>query len=208
MKLRILLGALLASGLALVPAAAHAKGPTEATMTGPGIEAPIDVGFDEQPEQSVSHLADLSGFYGATLGMAPDPNRLEAGRPAGDLGPRYDVVYRFGPDSSVRQQLYPFARPVAVTYTRPGQRVFVSERTKGGWYRAPELKPMLIALGLPAAPPARPRHPADSSSSTLPVVPVVVGGVLVLLIALLLAFTPATRTRKWPRGQPVARPVR
>jgi hypothetical protein len=115
----------------------------------------------------------------------------------------------------VRQQLYPFARPVAVTYTRPGQRVFDSERTKGGWYRAPELTPVWIALGLPATPPAQPRPlaqprpPADSSSSSLPVVAAVVGaGVLVLLIALPVAFTPAIRTRTWARGQPVTRPLR
>lgn len=197
MKLRILLGLLLVSGLALMPAAAHAKGPTEVTLTGPGVDTPIDVGFDAKPGESVSNLADVTGFYGATLGMSPDVNRLEAA-PAGDLGPRYDAVYRFGPDSFVRQQLYPFARPVAVTYTRPGQRVFISEETKGGWYRAPELKPLLIALGLPAAAPAPPLPVSAGSSSSFPVVPVVAGATVLALAAIYFGATVRRKTRLAP----------
>jgi hypothetical protein len=208
MKLRILLGGVLASGLVVIPfAPVHAKGPIGATVSGPGVETPIHVDFDEAPGQTVSHLAEVTGFYGATLGMSPDVNRLESA-PAGDLGPRYDAVYRFGVDSLVRQQLYPFAQPVAVTYTRPGQRIFVGEETNGGWYRAPGLKPMLLAFGIPATPPEVPQPlPTSSSRSSFPVVPVIAGvGALALgtVVLVLLTF----RARKWSLGQPVTRPVR
>jgi hypothetical protein len=74
------------------------------------------------------------------------------------LGPRYTIVWTVpgppGPATHrVRQDLYPYARGGAVTYTKPGQPIFEGT-TKGGWYRNAELKNTLVALGLPARAPS------------------------------------------------------
>jgi hypothetical protein len=54
-------------------------------------------------------------------------------------------------ESTIRQDLYPYAKDGPVTYTRPGQRFFETETTRGGWYRASTaLKETLVQAGLPA----------------------------------------------------------
>ena len=54
----------------------------------------------------------------------------------------------------IRQDLYPYARGGAVTYTKPGQPIF-DMSTRGGWYRNPDLKRTLVSLGLPASAPSK-----------------------------------------------------
>jgi hypothetical protein len=52
--------------------------------------------------------------------------------------------------SRVVQYIYPYAKPVALTYMKPGQPFWDSETALGGWYRASTgLKRMLVRAGLP-----------------------------------------------------------
>jgi hypothetical protein len=136
----------LATVLALVVAPpGAAKWLDKATVTGPGLDAPIVAGEE---------LFDPTGFYAATVGQWPD--RMLETPPTRQLGPKYTIVYTLpGPAAGgVLQDLYPYAVGGAVTYTKPGQLFFDEERTRGGWYVAPlELKETLVALGLPRAAP-------------------------------------------------------
>jgi hypothetical protein len=145
---------------ALIPAAGLAKGASEATIVGPGLSAPIELGGSGEPG-SDGQLADIAmsaGFFPAVFAQTPDP-MLDA-RPAGSLGPKYTVTYVMpGPDnqqSELVQDVYPYAQPDPVTYTAPGQRFWTTEQTRGGWYIATfePLTDQLVAAGLPATPPA------------------------------------------------------
>ena len=98
-----------------------------------------------------------SGFFPQLFGQTPDPTL--ATRPRGTLGPRYTVVYIVpGPNgirSRVLQRLYPYAKPVVLTYMKPGQRFWEGDTAHGGWYRASAgLKRMLVRAGLPARAPS------------------------------------------------------
>ena len=149
MKLRILLGPLLAIGLALVPATAWAKGARDVSVKGPGLAEPIALdGAAAQP------MIEASGFYTSVFHQSG--SEVLAARPRGTLGPRYVATYGWlvaeNRTKPLRQVLYPFAEGGALTYTQPRQRV--SDRTepfKGGWYRAGQpLTDLLVSLGVPA----------------------------------------------------------
>ena len=85
-------------------------------------------------------------------GQVPDPT-LKA-RPKGTLGTHFRVTYVVpGPNgirSRVVQYIYPFAKPVPLTYMTPGP--VGSGGTKpahGGWFRgSAELKRTLVQAGL------------------------------------------------------------
>jgi hypothetical protein len=141
----------------LVPALAYAKGASEATITGPGLDEPIMLAGEGQVGgEELMRLAESAGFFQAVFGQVPSTMQPE--RPDGTLGPRYTVTYVMpGPNNELdrlRQDFYPFASPAPVTYTAPGQRFWTSERTQGGWYVAPSsFRNQLIAVGLPESPP-------------------------------------------------------
>jgi hypothetical protein len=145
---------LLVAAVALaLPAAALAKGPSEAVVTGPGI---ADDGVTITALGDDSDLTGLSGFFPATFGQSPDP--MLASAPAGQLGPKYTVRYTVpgpsGKDATILQDVFPYAEPGPVTYTRPEQRFFDTERTRGGWYvSTPALRDVLVRAGLPAGSP-------------------------------------------------------
>jgi hypothetical protein len=151
---------LVALAAAVIPTAALAKGASEATITGPGLGDPIQLGGAGEPGASgqLANIAMSSGFFPAVFAQTPDPMLDE--RPAGSLGPRYTIAYVMpGPDnqrSELVQDVYPYAEPDPVTYTQPGQRYWTTERTRGGWYVASRepLREQLVAAGLPATPPA------------------------------------------------------
>lgn len=136
-----------------LPAAALAKGPSAASISGPGLSEPLLVtGLGDE-----SGLVGQTGFFPATFGQSPDP--MSSARPKGHLGPRYTIRYTVpGPNNTnavIRQDVYPYAKGGPVLYTKPGQPFFETERTHGGWYRAgADLKQTLLRLGLPAATPA------------------------------------------------------
>ncbi|MDX6369688.1 MAG: hypothetical protein QOG93_1190 [Gaiellaceae bacterium] len=81
----------------------------------------------------------------------PTPRLTTKTRPAGQLGPRYDVTYI----------VYPYADTGPLTYMTPAQRFWGSQSTNGGWFRgSSQLKQMLVRAGLPsAAPVAHAGHP-------------------------------------------------
>ena len=138
----------------VLPALATAKGPSSASITGKGLERAITIGGDgEAPGTQLGALSMRSGFFAQMFGQTPDPALRK--RPAGTLGPRYTIVYVVpGPNnitSRVVQRVYPFAKPVALSYMKAGQPFWESDRTYGGWYRGSlALKRALIRAGVPA----------------------------------------------------------
>ena len=136
---------------ALFVPAALAKGPSEASITGPGLSKAITFkGMDD-----ASRLTEYAGVFPAVFGQTPSP--MLRGRPAGKLGPKYTVRYVVPGGNSqtfhLTQDLYPYAVAGAVTYMRPGQPIF-GATTTGGWYPAGvALKELLIRSGLPRSVP-------------------------------------------------------
>src|SRR4026208_1073294 len=71
---------------ALLAPAALAKGPSQATVTGPGLsEAILLKGLGD-----LSALTEQAGFFPGAFGQSPSPMIK---RPAGKLGPRYTIHY-------------------------------------------------------------------------------------------------------------------
>jgi hypothetical protein len=152
MKPVLLLLAVLALG---APAAALAKGPSAASIDGPGTGGGIEVKGNLAPESPLFQLSERAGFFPAVFRQTPDPMRN--GRPQGELGPKYTVTYTVpGPEGetfTLRQDLYPYAQS-PVTYMEPGQKVYRIE-TRGGWFVAgPRLKETLVSAGLPRIAPS------------------------------------------------------
>lgn len=158
----------LALALALAPPAL-AKGPLEASLEGPGLEAPLqfggwtDPGATEDPGRApLGRLAEAAGFFPASFGQST-VGPILAKRPKGDLGPRYTLTYGLGgpegDEERIVQDVYPYARPHPVTYMAPGQPFYETMRTRGGWFvatspNAPPLDYILRDAGLPRHPPA------------------------------------------------------
>ncbi len=144
-----LLFLLVAAGL-LAPAAL-AKGPSEATITGPGLGKTLS--FKVMGDSA--NLTQYAGFFPSAFGQSPDP--MLKGRPDGKLGPKYTIRYLvpgpYGERFRLTQELYPYAKGGALTYMKPGQRIYQT-RTRGGWYPAgTALKELLVSAGLPRTAP-------------------------------------------------------
>ena len=145
----------------LVPTAALAKGPTSASITGPGIDGSIDVGGEPGSGEpgsgaDLSKVAEHAGVF--AIGFGANASQLTEDPPEGDLGPGYTLEWTVpngGPeDDVVVQRLYPYADAGAVTYTEAGQ-TYMGMETLGGWYAGGDvLTKTLIGTGLPAEPPA------------------------------------------------------
>jgi len=158
----------LAAALA-VPALAAAKGPSEASITGPGISVVTPVTFsgngEGDPSTDLGLLVSETGFFPQTFGQSPNP--LLRSQPATSrLGARYTVTYTVpGPSTSIlRQDLYLYAAGGPLSYMEPGQKIW-DRTTHGGWYRANpsgELRAMLVEAGLPQTAPAAVRSRSTS----------------------------------------------
>ena len=143
---------------AFVVPASSAKGLMDASLDGPGLERPIEFA-DPSSGSALGLLGRAAGLHQATWG-----GRLPSRPPTNDLGTRYTLTYRLGPhgtDGTVLQDVYPYAKPEAVTYTAPGQQ-FYAMRTRGGWHvrtsrRARPLLSILVEAGLPPRPPTHSR---------------------------------------------------
>ena len=178
----------LSIALLALPAAALGKGPSEAVVSGPRDGGGGGITFKGccSPGTPTMQLAEAAGFFAGAF--AQEPNPMLAGRPKGDLGPRYTVIYtvpdQSGEPAKITQDLYPYAKPLPVTYMRPGQPIF-SGTTSGGWYPATsQLTETLVAAGLPATRPVT-ASPGSSSSPgwSVPMATFVLAGVLLLLAA-------------------------
>jgi hypothetical protein len=158
LRTRVILLAAAAAALAL-PSVAAAKGPSKASITGPGLSSPASIGGDGEGDTTtdLGLLVNETGFFPQTFGQSPDP--LLRSKPNTKLGARYTVAYTVpGPSTdTLLQDLYPYAAGGAVSYMKPGQKIW-SQTTHGGWYRAgvfsSELKAMLVRAGLPKTAPA------------------------------------------------------
>jgi hypothetical protein len=140
---------------------ASAKGIQSATITGPGIDDPIDV---SPPDGDGDRLSTLTGFWEVMPGQ-PSPPTFTDEAPPGRLGPRYTITWRLmtGPDETtvIRQDVYPNAEAGPMVHTAAGQPIF-DTTTVGGWYAAPfGLRDLLSSLGVPGADAA----PAAAKSS-------------------------------------------
>jgi hypothetical protein len=149
---------MLAALVSTAPAAA--KGPSSASLTGPGLDRAVP--FNGEGEMGtgtpLGSLVELGGFFPQMFVQVPDSTTRT--RPTGNLGPRYRVVYRVpGPNgiSTVVQDVYPYAS-TPVTYMSPGQRFWGVNHTHGGWFvSGPGLKTTLVGAGLPESPPVSSR---------------------------------------------------
>ncbi len=156
MRRLVVAPALVLLALAL-PLAAQAKGPSTASLSGPGLTRAVAVSGDgEVTGTLLGRLTMTSGFFAQVFGQTPDPTL--AARPAGALGPRYRVVYVVpGPharSSRLVQWVYPFAKGGPLTYVKPGQTFWDGRKTHGGWFRAAGLQRVLRQLGVPAKAPS------------------------------------------------------
>ena len=119
--------ALVVLALLTAPGVALAKGPLSGSVSGPGLAAPIKLdGTGEWDEHSpLALLTANSGIY--------DRSRHPP-RPAGELGPRYEVRLVFPrhstgkPANVVTQHLYPNAEHGPTVHTLHGQRIFKNIR--------------------------------------------------------------------------------
>ena len=176
-----------------VTAPASAKGPSTASLSGPGLDGALPVKGEGESGGGtpLGSLVMLGGFFPEVFGQSPDPTTRT--RPVGDLGPRYRVVYRMpgsNRESTIVQDVYPYAKPSPLTHMRAGQRFWGGMRTKGGWFASdPGLKQALVRAGLPKSPPASPLPPVSGRGS-FPWAWTIVGalGFVVLLVVALRAW--------------------
>ena len=198
MKRLTVLGLVVSAAL-VVCSAALAKGATQATIKGPGLKKSglvlrSDSGGDPSSGSRLGRLAEAAGFFPAVFDQAPDPMLRE--RPKGNLGPKYTVDYVMpGPDgttSTIRQDLYPYAEPYALSYTKPGQAFFDrGQGTHGGWFMTTSA--VRTVLHLPAQPPEA--RPGDGSGWLRWVAIVITIAAGLALIAALSLFVQRRRPR-------------
>ncbi len=157
MRRLLLLGPAALLAALSVTSSAAAKGPSTASVTGPGLDHAMPVKGDGEmgTDTALGTLVQLGGYFPQVFGQIPDPTTQK--RPAADLGPRYRVTYRVpGPNgiSTIVQDVYPYAKTPA-TYMAAGQRFWDGQRTHGGWVVSDTgLKAALVEAGLPGSPPA------------------------------------------------------
>ena len=158
MRRLLVLAAFAAFAALAATAPAAAKGPSTASITGPGLDhgLPVQGEGESGTGTPLGSLVQLGGFFPQVFAQIPDSTTRT--QPTADLGPRYQIAYRVpGPSgtSTIVQDVYPYATPSPVTYVRAGQRFWGGNRTHGGWFvSSPELKTVLVEAGLPESPPA------------------------------------------------------
>jgi hypothetical protein len=166
-RTRVIALAVVATALAL-PAVAAAKGPAEATISGPGLASPLLISGNGEGDTAtdLGLLVAETGFFPQTFGQSPNP--LLRAKPSAQLGSRYTVTYTVpGPSTDIlRQDLYPYAAAGPVSYMEPGQKIW-EQKTHGGWYRGTsQLKTRLVAAGLPRTDPEAGRKTATSRAGS------------------------------------------
>jgi hypothetical protein len=189
----------LAAALA-VPGAAAAKGPIEGTVTGPGLDHALTLTGGGHPGSAgtLGRVAEHAGFFQAAFGSPSTLPSLASEPPNGELGPRYTIRYRMGPEDLIRQDVYPYAERAAASYMPPGQRFYETMKTPGGWYTSgPDLKAVLVEAGLP------PTAPSDGSGTSWTLEgPWPVAAAVVLAVALGCALALAVFRRRAPAPLP------
>ena len=174
------LALVLLAAAALAPTAL-AKGPSAATITGPGLDHAVSVKGTEM-SGALGHLTQYAGFFPAAFSQQPSP--MLDRRPA-NLGPRYTIHYVVPGDKVYRltQNLYPYARGGAVTYMKPDQPIF-GMGSFGGWFRGgADLKRTLVAAGLPRT------APSSGGTDSALLLGIGIPGVVLLTVAAVVVAT-------------------
>ena len=181
-----------------LPATALAKGPSRASIAGPGLTT-IRISGAEGSATPFWDLVRAAGWFEAAWG----PSRLPKTPSHGDLGPRYTITWTVPSSSKLHQDAYPYAKPYPVTYMPSGQKIYGTP-AKGGWFAGgAKLKKALALVGVPARAPQPPAslghkpaaHASGSGLSTRDVVAIVAGAVI-LALALLFAIRMIRRPRR------------
>jgi hypothetical protein len=133
---RSICAAVVAVGLSLTATPAVAKGPTDLTVYGPGVDVYVDLTSRRGTNIGIQTLGDAARLYRHWdgSGLAPAPPLTPD-----QLGPRYVLTWTVGSSAWAVQHAYPFAEGGAWVQ-------FVPEGT-GGWTKAPGLKKQLVELG-------------------------------------------------------------
>jgi hypothetical protein len=141
----------------LLPGTAAAKGPSSASISGPGLDHAISIqGYGEGGNSSpLGILVEEGGFFAQAFEQTPSSTSRR--RPSIRLGPGYDVTYTVpggsSGDSTLHQDLYPYARNGPASYMAPNQTFWETQKTPGGWFRGGvQLRQMLVKAGLPEQP--------------------------------------------------------
>ena len=139
---------LIVAAALVLPAAAFAKGPSEALVTGPGIDD--DNGLAIAPLGDGADLTNLSGFFPASFGQSPDP--MLDSPPEGTLGPKYRIRYTVpGPSGWTTRSCR--------TCTRTPSRARSRTRRPGRSSSAPSGRRRLVRQHRRPPERARPRRP-------------------------------------------------
>ena len=148
------------AAMLLLPGTAAAKGPSAASISGPGLDHAISIqGYGEGANSSpLGILVEQGGFFAQAFEQTPTSTLGR--RPSTRLGPRYVVTYTVpgGPsgDSTLHQDLYPYAANGPASYMAPNQTFWETQKTLGGWFRGGiQLRQMLVRAGLPARAPSQ-----------------------------------------------------
>jgi hypothetical protein len=196
---------------------ALAKGPSQASITGPGLARTIVVSGNGEPgmQATLAVLAGQTGLYtamfGAGVGIPDQPTPLRTSPPKASLGLRYTVTYTVpgvNPQPGeqygrIRQYLYPDAIGGPVIYTPPGQDGFGGPLQVTGWLRAGRpLTHTLAQLGVPlrpvtsAAPLTRTAHPAAGHRPGSPALVWLASAAVAVAAAALIGLALRLRRRK------------
>jgi hypothetical protein len=184
--------ALVFAGLLTFPAVAAAKGPDQASISGPSLDKTITLaGSGESMGTALGNLTQFAGFFPAAYGQSPDPMLKSA--PTGDLGQRFRIHYRVPGENrtmySINQDVYPYAHGGALTYMKPGQSIF-GMSTRGGWFLGGlPLKLLLVHQGLSA------KASSAGGSNTALVAGIAVPGGIALIAAAIFAAGYRRRSR-------------
>jgi hypothetical protein len=150
-KTAVGVGVMLLVATAAFPGPVVAKGIESASIHGPGLAQPIELGPGRG--WALIELADLVAMWAVTPGY-PEPVTLLERTPAVRLGPSYTLTWQVfsGPEETtpIVQELYPYPEGGPLVYTMAGQQIF-DDVTAGGWYQARTALPeLLLRLGMPS----------------------------------------------------------
>ena len=151
-------------GLALIvivvlalPATALGKGPSRASIAGPGLTT-IRTSGAEGSATPFWSLVRAAGWFEAVWG----PSHLPKTPSQGDLGPRYTITWTVPSSSRLHQDVYPYAEHYPITYMPSGQKIWGTP-VRGGWFvGGAKLSKALARVGVPAEAPQPPPPPAAS----------------------------------------------
>lgn len=151
---RLIAVGLTASATFAVAAPAIAKGPQQATITGPGIEEPVVVSGDGEfsTGSEFSMFTESTGFWQLVFGEdfnGSIDGVLDAA-PTVELGDEYLIEWDLGSsdagDATVTSMVYPNADGGPFVHVEPGTWIVgYNTSTAGGWFEAPQTVSQMIA---------------------------------------------------------------